>query len=158
MEQVAIEYNNSREHPVNIAARELSAKFEQKFLNLTNALSSGLGANDPLPRAQIIKPKGPGKLKKAKTPKYGANYIGAPFVDAGSEQLRMMQEQMQAMQEELTRLRDADIKREAVGELQEHRYVLPLVVPLPLTLPLYYKKCYCDGLWNNNPGHRSEGC
>ena len=123
----AIEYNQSRDHPVHKAAREMSAKFEQRYLSLSNTLTqTGLGANDPLPRAQIVKPKsksrsGGSKSGHSRRVTTGGMFMAAPVVDSGGEAFRAMQQQMLAMQQELERLRQAELKRDAVGELAVHR-------------------------------------
>eukprot|EP01035_Chromulina_nebulosa_P019436 gene19436-25316_t len=134
----AITYNQLRDHPVHIAARELSVKFEERYrvilnqLNISNAIKYS-SLNDIIP-AQSNKTKKSNKSLKINTSsKYTSNSskqlsstkslnqmpksydaFFPPVMDQSSTQLLEMQRRMIEMQEELkvlhTMVRQSEVK------------------------------------------------
>jgi len=134
----AITYNQLRDHPVHIAARELSVKFEERYrvilnqLNISNAIKYS-SLHDSIP-AQSNKTKKSNKSLKINTSsKYTSNSskqlsstkslsqmpksydaFFPPVMDQSSTQLLEMQRRMIEMQEELkvlhTMVRQSEVK------------------------------------------------
>jgi len=125
----AIEYNTSRDHPVHIAARELAAKFEQRFQALTTSLLSSIPVHTlDTARTNVSKPKakrssagkgvGGGRALQRQT---SFSNAPPPAVDGGSEVVLQMQKQMELMQQELQSLRQESMVRTADNILYDKR-------------------------------------
>lgn len=142
----AITFNTMRDNPVNIAAREMSNRFEERF----RVLTSQLGGTNAYSAAAILALEGgkPGSAKKpsggSKTPRssLGGAAVAAypkasssagprvassgnlpylpPAIDGSSaHQLAEMQRLMQAMQQEISTLKSQVRENEIVKRLQE---------------------------------------
>jgi hypothetical protein len=135
----AITYNQMRDHPVHVAARELSAKFEDRFRSLMANLASlpvGPAAyyyNEPkLARttsSSSSKSKGKSRpstsWSKGRPSSVGSNgrfdAFLPPVMDAGSASLIEMQRKMQEMQDELVALRTTIRQTEVKSSLETQR-------------------------------------
>jgi hypothetical protein len=122
----AVTYNTMRDNPVHISARELSNRFEERYLGLISQLTAaGYGLSAPadggINRTSSIS----GGLKKLKSKhslkrssSYGPGQMGAPLVvDGGFLQL---QKQMAEMQNEISMLRAKLKQSEVKSELELH--------------------------------------
>lgn len=122
----AITYNTSRESLVNIAAREMSSKFEDKFRQLVMQLDP-----DSISIPEVKTPRGisssskkskiPAFTKAAPGPRPGANYLPPAAVDGSTHQILEMQRMMQNMQEEIHKLRASVQEKEVISKIQETR-------------------------------------
>ncbi len=120
----AIAYNQRRDHPVNIAARELSTRFEERYRILLSQLNNEFETDIKAFTVGTERPV----AKKSKSVGYrhsmGSSVRAAtagpreaivpPALDAGMQALIEMQRTMKSMQEEIlqlrTQLRQNDIK------------------------------------------------
>ena len=145
----AITYNQMRDHPVHVAARELNQKFEEKFrilmTNFTlqqNALlsSSSLSVEPKLVRSSSFASVGSNYSKKSsKSPRVGNNQwtkqrqlSNAAFLPpAGgldsSSSLFELQRKMQEMQDEILQLRTTVRQQAVKSNLEVKRSVIILL-------------------------------
>jgi len=129
----AIEYNTSRDHPVHKAARDMAAKFEHKYASLRNSLTTGTLTGDPAPHnVPPTKQKSAPPRRKSTGPsrQRSTHAVPAPVAGGDHDLVRNMAKQMQLMQEELARLKQAEAKREVSATLEQHRFAAehPLTV------------------------------
>lgn len=135
----AITYNQMRDHPVHVAARELNAKFEDKYRALLSHLST-ITANTAALVAvdsKITRQLSSSSSKKGKTGRASGSWnktrpasVGGgprfeaflpPVVDPGSASIIEMQKKMQEMQDELVALRTAMRQKEVKSDIDERR-------------------------------------
>ena len=137
----AITFNAARDNPVHIAAREMSARFEDRYRHVISQLGvysrdslvDLLDAGKPVGR-QSLGGSGGGAAKKkapaaAVAPKYAAPVIPGPRPpavylppaagDSSSHQIMEMQRMMTMMQDEINSLRSAVRKTEIDKRLNE---------------------------------------
>lgn len=135
----AITYNQMRDHPVHIAARELSAKFEDRFRSLMATLAaiptapSAYYYNEPKLARQASSSSTKSKIKsrsstswaKGRPSSVGSNSrfdaFMPPVMDASAASLIEMQRKMQEMQEELVALRTTIRQTEVKSSLETQR-------------------------------------
>jgi Bromodomain len=138
----AITYNQMRDHPVHVAARELNAKFEDKFRALLSHLSSVLAGANALANALDTKVSRQSSITSSASKKgrssrvVGNNWnksrpasVGGgrfdsflpPVVDVGSASLIDMQRRMQEMADELASLRTVVRQTEVKSNLDSQR-------------------------------------
>jgi len=127
----AVTFNTMRENIVNIAARELSAKFEEKFRQLLASVNTVNYAIPAEPKMFRASSNGFGAKKKKVsngTPRFSGPGPRASFpfvppaaVDGNMMQVIELQRQMAIMQEELNRLRSLLTEKEIAESLRESK-------------------------------------
>jgi hypothetical protein len=128
----AITFNQMRDNPVHMAARELSTKFEERFRLLTMQLSNPGIVTNPQELAALhqkaSRPVSKTKPKTARKPSVGAN-LGlygrsgvAAAPDGSMVAFAEMQRMMQNMQQELNGLRQQTNQQNVVAELDAQQW------------------------------------
>jgi len=127
----AITFNQMRDNPVHMAARELSTKFEERFRILHMQLSNPGIVTNPQELAAIhqkaSRPIAKPKSKPTRKPSinanlgmYGGGVAAAP--DGSMVQFAEMQRMMQSMRQELNGLRQQTNQNNVVAELDAMQY------------------------------------
>ena len=128
----AIEYNQSRDHPVHKAARDLAGKFEQRFLALANSLPAPLGPGGAkLPSGHaatgipgLVVPKPAPRRKStggAKAIQRQRSLGMAPVAAPNNDLVEKMAQKMDWMEQEIARLTQNDHRQQATTVLQQHQ-------------------------------------
>lgn len=147
----AITYNHARDHPVHIAARDLNAKFEEKYRTMISNYQSlhATSANyvsDPdvsVPTPAISKPNNSSITKKPSINKFPRNsniggtsavqpssskvsprydgFIPAPVVDTNTATIIEMQRKMEEMARDIAALKKAIRQNEVLTNLETQR-------------------------------------
>lgn len=106
----AITYNVRRDNPVHIAAREMSDMFEERYRVMVSQLGSyALPTEYEVGLSGSLNKKGKGKKGRASTggPRAVEPVSAAMALDSSMQTMRMMQQRMQEMEEEINNLRAA---------------------------------------------------
>lgn len=136
----AITYNQMRDHPVHVAARELNTKFEDKYRALLSHLSTLTASAAALVAVdtKITRQLSSTSSKKGKTGRASGGgwnktrpaSVGGgprfeaflpPVVDPGAASIIEMQKKMQEMQDELMALRTVMRQKEVKNDIDERR-------------------------------------
>jgi hypothetical protein len=145
----AIAYNQLRDNPVHIAARELSSRFEDRFrmlmTNYLSSISATAAASAPEPKASRGSTGGGKKSGMSKSASSSKGFAPAPkgrpstagprpvesylppVVDSNLQTMLEMQRRMEEMANELKTLRTQVMQSEVKSSLEMQRFVLPLL-------------------------------
>ena len=127
----AITFNQMRDNPVHIAARELSTKFEERFRILLMQMTTGMSIGTPAELAAMQRaPKSSKSKPKAIRKSVGGSVVGAMGVgyggvaavpDGSMVAMQEMQRQMLDMQSEITRLRTTVQHTDVIAGLDQQQ-------------------------------------
>lgn len=139
----AIQYNQLRDNPVHIAAREMAGRFEEKYRLMMSQLGSSITASyvEPTLKSSAVAALGRKTNAGAKTPRGSNNgnssgkgknpiapgpratdaFLPPPALDTGAHHIYIMQKQMEEMQNEIMKLRTAVRQTEVQAKIEEKR-------------------------------------
>lgn len=137
----AITYNTAPDSAVNMAAKEISSKFEEKFKNILSQLEGNIGFTIPepskplktasakKPATKVPPPPSPREVSTPRTvagrPSLGSRvppvpaYIPPAAIDIQTQTIVEMQKSMEQMKEELNRLRTMVKENEIVKKIND---------------------------------------
>jgi len=123
----ATTYNSNREHPVHMAARECSSKFEERFRALMKQVRSTQVVIDEAPfKAKVKGPKpGTGGGRPQGRPSFGqgrpASYLPPPALDSNTQIMMDMQKTINDMRMKMEEMQSQLKKNEIKSVVEEKR-------------------------------------